>query len=96
MTGNEEGAALDFIAVDIGMTFLGGPLAFYELSLEEKQACLAWYLAKTDPELADKTALLTRAPLCGADLMSIASMLIPKKKTQKNVMSGLDYLQSLD
>jgi len=78
------------------MAFLGGPLKFYDLSHEEKVACLAWHFAKTDPEFADKMALLSRAPVCGSDLMALASLVLPNKKADKSkALSGNDILDKL-
>jgi hypothetical protein len=71
------------------MTFLGGPLAFYELDADEKEAVLFWYFSKVDDKVGEKFTLASRAPLCSADVMTIASIILPKKKAPSSV-SGLD------
>jgi hypothetical protein len=67
------------------MNFLGSPLGFYDLDLEEQKAAMLWYLAKSD-----KGAMFaSRSPLCASDLAIFASEVFGGKKKEKSI-SGLD------
>jgi hypothetical protein len=67
------------------MNFLGSPLAFYDLDIEEQKAAMLWYLAKSDKQ----AMFASRSPLCASDLAMFAGEVFGKKKKADEI-SGID------